>query len=148
MDSINITPSGTAAHILFCDADACDRFYNRYPNGMNVRYNGLSASLFVDKGTEVDVVPSMLTGLMEIGASRVVRASGLNLNIGMKHMVNMLSNLKTLKLERIIDAYDGSDVSYSPLPFFSLVSFLLTEKTLVLLFTPGSSYCYFSFLQY
>lgn len=106
---------------------------------MDVRYNGLSASLFVDKGTEVDVVPSMLKGWLELGGSRVVRASGVDLDIGMKHVVNMVSNLKTLKLERIIDTYDGTDVSsYAS---FLLLCFISTGEPLFSFsseFAPGS----------
>ncbi|PYH84885.1 hypothetical protein BO82DRAFT_351683 [Aspergillus uvarum CBS 121591] len=102
IDSINVTSSGTA-RILFCEADACKAFYDKYPNGINLDREK-KLGVFVEMGQEVDVVSSSLSFNLSVGATRVVRAVGAQMDVNMEQLINLASS-KNGKLEKIIDTY-------------------------------------------
>ncbi|PYH47768.1 uncharacterized protein BP01DRAFT_414087 [Aspergillus saccharolyticus JOP 1030-1] len=102
IDSINVTPSGTA-HILFCDADACRAFYDKYPNGIDLDRDR-KITVLVEMGQEVDIIPSGLSFSLSVGATRVVRAVGAQLDVSMEQLVKLATS-KNGKLEKIIDTY-------------------------------------------
>ncbi|RAL12138.1 uncharacterized protein BO97DRAFT_443170 [Aspergillus homomorphus CBS 101889] len=102
IDSINITPTGTA-HILFCEADACKAFYDKYPNGIGLNRDR-KITVFVELGQEVDVISSSLEFNLSVGATRAVRVVGAHMNVSMQQLVKLATS-KNGKLEKIIDTY-------------------------------------------
>ncbi|RAH65806.1 uncharacterized protein BO66DRAFT_423206 [Aspergillus aculeatinus CBS 121060] len=102
IDSINVTSSGTA-HILFCEADACKAFYDKYPNGIDLDREK-KLTVFVEMGQEVDVVSSSLSFSLSVGATRVVRAVGAQMDVNMEQLVKLATS-KNGKLEKMIDTY-------------------------------------------
>ncbi|RAK73970.1 uncharacterized protein BO72DRAFT_451076 [Aspergillus fijiensis CBS 313.89] len=102
IDSINVTSSGTA-HILFCEADACKAFYDKYPNGIDLDREK-KLTVFVEMGQEVDVVSSSLSFSLSVGATRVVRAVGAQMDVNMEKLVKLATS-KNGKLEKMIDTY-------------------------------------------
>ena len=63
------------AHATFISADACDHYYEKYPNGFDIRHQGKKWSILVYKRENVDVISGMLQGYLECGATRVVKAN-------------------------------------------------------------------------
>ncbi|KAL1953810.1 hypothetical protein VTO42DRAFT_2137 [Malbranchea cinnamomea] len=105
VESMSILPSGTVAQVVFCDAAACRRYYDMYPNGLEVNHNGRTAVIFVDMDSrEPDVMSSRIREAIEKGSSRVVRAIGADLNLSMVNMINLAEG-NNLKLEKITDIY-------------------------------------------
>ena len=64
-----------SAHVTFTSADSCDRFYDMYPNGLDIRHQGKKWPVLVDKKEAVDVISGMLQGYLDCGATRVVKVS-------------------------------------------------------------------------
>ncbi|PGH26897.1 hypothetical protein AJ80_01480 [Polytolypa hystricis UAMH7299] len=111
IDSFSISTSsatGISAQVVFCDADACKKFYDQTPNGLDVEHNGRRGTVFVDLGGDVDVVSSQLKVSLNVGATRVLRAVGVNTGLSMKEM-HALAEGKNFKLEKILDSYDAAD---------------------------------------
>lgn len=65
----------TSAFVTFISADSCDRYYDMYPNGFELRYGGKRWPIFVSQRDQVDVVSGMLRGYLDCGATRVVRVT-------------------------------------------------------------------------
>ncbi|KAE8134641.1 cryptococcal mannosyltransferase 1-domain-containing protein [Aspergillus pseudotamarii] len=102
IESISVTPSGTA-QILFCDAEACKAFYDKYPNGIDLDQER-KVTVFVEMGREVDVVSSQLSFSLSTGATRAVRAVGVDLGVTM-HQLSDLAAGNHRKVEKILDSY-------------------------------------------
>ncbi|KAE8376090.1 cryptococcal mannosyltransferase 1-domain-containing protein [Aspergillus bertholletiae] len=102
IESIYMTPTSTA-QVLFCEHEACKAFYDKYPNGIDLDKER-KVTVFVEMGREVDVVSSQLSFSLSTGATRVVRAVGVDLDVTM----GQLSGLATSnhrKVEKILDSY-------------------------------------------
>lgn len=99
IDKINISPSGNA-HIYFCDHKACEAFYDKYPNGIGIG----SHSVYVERGTEVDVVSSQLAINRSAGATRVIQAAGVEMDATMAQLYQIASG-QNRKVEKIVDSY-------------------------------------------
>lgn len=85
-------------------------FYDKYPNGIDVdREKGLT--VFVEMGSDVDVVSSQLLFNLSVGASRVVRAVGVDMNITMGQLLR-ISSACNRKVEKVLDHYVPGDVRY------------------------------------
>ena len=67
---------GSTANVLFTTGEAADAYYDKYPNGVEFRFQGRKHIAFVTKGSQVDVMSGIMRGYLESGASRVVRAIG------------------------------------------------------------------------
>ncbi|KAF9883203.1 hypothetical protein FE257_003860 [Aspergillus nanangensis] len=106
VESIRISQTG-AAHVLFCDADACQAFYDKYPNGIDLDKEK-KITVFVEMGDEVDVLSSYLSFVLSVGATRAVRAVGVSMDISMAAMVQLGSG-NNRKIEKIIDTYIPGD---------------------------------------
>lgn len=106
IESVSITPSFNA-HVLFCDPDACKAFYDKYPNGIDL---DARQTVFVEMGTEVDVISSQLTQYLNVGASRVVRAVGVDMNLTMGQLLKISAGT-TRKVEKILGQYVPGEVS-------------------------------------
>ncbi|KAE8166360.1 hypothetical protein BDV40DRAFT_296493 [Aspergillus tamarii] len=102
IESISVTPSGTA-QILFCDPEACKAFYDKYPNGIDLDKER-KVTVFVEVGGEVDVVSSQLSFSLSTGATRAVRAVGVDLNITMRQLSDLAAG-NHRKVEKILDSY-------------------------------------------
>ncbi|PKY02956.1 hypothetical protein P168DRAFT_291131 [Aspergillus campestris IBT 28561] len=100
VESVYVTPTGKA-HILFCDHEACDAFYKKYPNGIDLESK---FTAFVETGHEVDVVSSALAYNLSVGSSRVVRVVGANMDVTMEQLYN-LAKTGNRKVEKILDTY-------------------------------------------
>ncbi|KAL4800021.1 hypothetical protein BDV19DRAFT_384860 [Aspergillus venezuelensis] len=102
IESVSITPTGNA-HVLFCDADACKAFYEKYPNGVDLdRERKLTA--FIDLGEDVDVISSQLSFNLSVGSTRVVRAVGVDMEVTMSEVVK-IATASNRRVEKIIDSY-------------------------------------------
>lgn len=72
--------------------------------------------MFVEMGSEVDVVSSQLLYNLSVGASRVVRAVGVDMNITMGQLLK-ISSMQNRKVEKILDNFVPGDVSLLPFLF-------------------------------
>lgn len=108
IESINISATGNA-HVLFCEPEACQAFYDKYPNGIDIDKNK-GQTVFVEMGTEVDVISSQLVWNLSVGATRVVRAVGADMVITMGQLLK-LAAMNNRKVEKILDSYVPGDVS-------------------------------------
>lgn len=104
IEKVNVSPSGNA-HIYFCDHEACKDFYGKYPNGIGLGPN----KVYVDIGQEVDVVSSQLVVNRSVGATRVVRAVGVDLDITMAQLLQLATS-NNRKVEKIVDNYAPDEV--------------------------------------
>ncbi|WEW57794.1 hypothetical protein PRK78_003261 [Emydomyces testavorans] len=107
IESVRYFPQSKSAHVLFCDPEACKQYYNLYPNGIEVNVNGRKAIVFVDQSKEIDIVSSRLQESLNLGATRVVRAVGVDMALNMQNLVDLAED-RNFKLEKIIDVFDGS----------------------------------------
>ena len=106
IESIHISTSGNA-HVIFCEHEACKAFFEQYPNGIDLD-NG--KTIFVEMGKAVDVISSQLSFNLSVGSTRVVRAVGAEMDIGMGQLMK-LASMNNRKVEKIIDTYLPGDVS-------------------------------------
>ncbi|KAF3483016.1 uncharacterized protein GIQ15_02340 [Arthroderma uncinatum] len=107
IESIVVHTANQYAEVRFCDAAACKAFYDKYPNGIDVDYNGSRGTVFVDMGKEVDIVSSRLLECLDLGATRVVRAIGAPLDVSIAELVELVDG-KKWQLEKINDSYEAS----------------------------------------
>jgi hypothetical protein len=104
------------ATVLFADADAAQKYYDTYPNGLAFKHGGRKYVTFVEMGKEVDVLGSLMRGQLEAGASRVVRATGADEDWGMGALLKLAQG-KGRKVEGIADYWrDGVRSSHSSSP--------------------------------
>ena len=94
--------NGSTAHVLFTTGDAADAYYDKYPNGVKFHSQGRKYVAFVDKVAQVDVMSGIMRGYLESGASRVVRAIGVDEDWSMLAL-RTLAEKKGRKLEAIHD---------------------------------------------
>lgn len=64
------------AHVTFTTGEACDKYFDQYPNGMDVRHQGKKYPVLVKKSDNVDIMSSMMRGYLDCGATRVVKVTG------------------------------------------------------------------------
>ncbi|KAL2000905.1 hypothetical protein VTN02DRAFT_2474 [Thermoascus thermophilus] len=103
IESVSVAPSGNTAHVLFCSAEACKTYYDKYPNGI-VLSRDTKQVVFVDMGKDVDVVSSQLSLSLGMGATRVVRVVGVDMHISMDDLLKVASS-GPRKVEKILDSY-------------------------------------------
>ena len=106
IESFNLTPNKTSAYVIFVNPDACDAFFNRYPNGIVFKNPRTRRShvVYVGKGQDVDVMSSVLQAYLDCQASRVVRATGADEDWGMRALYK-LAESKNRRVETIVDTY-------------------------------------------
>ncbi|KAL5362846.1 cryptococcal mannosyltransferase 1-domain-containing protein [Aspergillus floccosus] len=117
VESVSITAAGNA-HVVFCDADACKAFYNKYPNGIDLDKDR-KTTVFVETGSEVDIVSSQLAFNLSVGATRVVRAVGADLGLSMIQLLQVAS-VQGRRVEKIIDHYVPGDARHVIFRFCSI----------------------------
>lgn len=110
IDTFALGVNSTAA-VTFTSADACDTYFAKYPNGVAFKYKGKSYVAFVEKGSEVNVISGMLQGHLECGASRCVRAVGVDHDWGMGALMKLAAG-KNRKVEHIGDGLRGQVSPY------------------------------------
>ncbi|KAE8348539.1 hypothetical protein BDV28DRAFT_161263 [Aspergillus coremiiformis] len=106
IESVFVTPAGTA-HILFCEHEACKAFYDKYPNGIDLDRER-KVTIFVEMGKDVDVVSSQLSFSLSTGATRAVRAIGVDLDVTMRRLSDTATG-SNRKVEKILDTYVPGD---------------------------------------
>ncbi|KAA8649967.1 hypothetical protein EYZ11_009127 [Aspergillus tanneri] len=102
IENISVSSSGTAL-IRFCDPDACQAFYDKYPNGIDLD-KSRKLTVFVEMGKDVNVVSSQLSFNLSVGATRVVCAVGVDMDITMAQLAQLASS-QNRKVEKILDYY-------------------------------------------
>ncbi|KAJ9605785.1 hypothetical protein H2200_009634 [Cladophialophora chaetospira] len=95
-----------SAYITFVSADACDRYYDKYPNGFDVRHQGKRWPILVHKRDNVDVISGTLQGHLDCGATRVIKANNADDDWGIVAL-NKLAEGKTRarQVEAVHDTY-------------------------------------------
>ncbi|GAT24097.1 similar to An02g14160 [Aspergillus luchuensis] len=106
IESVHVHGNGTA-HILFCEHEACQTFYDKYPNGIDLDKER-RITVFVEMGKEVDVVSSQLSFNLSVGSTRAVRAVGVDMNASMAQLYSMACG-SDRKVEKILDSYVPGD---------------------------------------
>ncbi|GLB13734.1 hypothetical protein AtubIFM61612_001146 [Aspergillus tubingensis] len=106
IESVHVHGNGTA-HILFCEHEACQAFYDKYPNGIDLDRER-RITVFVEMGKEVDVVSSQLSSNLSVGSTRAVRAVGVDMKASMAQLYNMACG-SGRKVEKILDSYVPGD---------------------------------------
>jgi len=123
------------AYVRFTSGDACDKYCEKYQNGLAFRYRGRSYTVFVDKCTEVDIISGMLQGYLDCGASRCVRAIGADEDWGMGALKKLAEGKSRKgKVENITDVYRNG-VSRATRALFIRLADSLQIRTIVFRFT-------------
>ncbi|ETI27193.1 hypothetical protein G647_09876 [Cladophialophora carrionii CBS 160.54] len=95
-----------SAHVTFTCPDACDRYYDKYPNGFDVRHQGKKWPVLVGKRDGVDVVSGMMQGYLECGATRVVKVNNADDDWGIVALHKLAEGKAgTRRVEAIQDTY-------------------------------------------
>ena len=106
IDDLMLMGASGVAYVRFASADACDRYCDKYPNGLMFKYRGRPYAVFVDKCKDVDVISGRLQGYIDCGASRCVRAIGADENWGMGALRKLAEGqTRKGKVENITDIY-------------------------------------------
>lgn len=106
IEDMVLSPSGTTAQVRLTTADACDRYFDKYPNGLQFKLKGKAHLVFVDKGKDVDVISGMLEGYLGAGATRVVQASDADEDWSMRALSKIAEGKNgRRKVESIVDSF-------------------------------------------
>lgn len=104
----------TTAVVTFATGASAKLFYDKYPNGLNIKFRGKKSVALVEIGASVDVISGVMRGYLESGATRVVRAEGCDEDWTMRAL-RKISEDKNRKLEAIIDTFkDAVSALVSP----------------------------------
>ncbi|KPI34949.1 uncharacterized protein AB675_3855 [Cyphellophora attinorum] len=101
-----------SAIVTFTTGDSAQAFYNKYPNGLIVRMSGKKYVATVQMGENVDVIsdkfpqPGVMKRYLEVGATRVVRATGADEDWTPRALRKMAEG-RGRKLEAIADLYQN-----------------------------------------
>ncbi|KAK7897650.1 hypothetical protein LTR67_004280 [Exophiala xenobiotica] len=115
VESMRLSPAGpestTAnAYVVFTSADACDKYYDRYPNGFDVRFQGKKYAVLVNKGEDVDVISGMMQGYIDCGATRVIKVSQVDEEWGIVALNKLAEGKnKVRQVETVLDAYRNGE---------------------------------------
>lgn len=94
------------AHVTFVSADACDRFFDKYPNGIDLRHQSKQCPITVEKGTTADVLSGMMQGYLECGATRVLQVSLVDDDWGIVALHKLAEGKqKVRQVEAVVDMY-------------------------------------------
>jgi hypothetical protein len=97
-----------SAYITFTSADSCDHYYDKYPNGFDVRQQGKKWPVIVNKKDGVDVVSGMLQGYLDCGATRVVKVSNADDDWGVVALNKLAKGKNSAwQVEAVQDTYHG-----------------------------------------
>ncbi|KAI1608555.1 hypothetical protein EDD36DRAFT_103508 [Exophiala viscosa] len=126
IEVIRLTPaspesSTVNAHVTFTNGDACDKYFDKYPNGMDVRQQGKKYPVLVKKSDTVDIISSMMQGYLDCGATRVLKVTGADDDWGIVALNRFAEGKnKTRAIEAVTDTYRNG-VSAAVLRFQSLL---------------------------
>lgn len=90
------------AVVLFATSAAAKSFYDKYPNGLEIKMGGKKIVAMVEMGDKVDIISGVMRGYLESGATRVVRAEGADEDWAMRAL-RKIAETKGRKVEAIID---------------------------------------------
>ena len=106
VDTMMLSANGRTAYVTFASGEACDNFYDKYPNGITFKHGGQSHTVFVDRSSEVDVISGVLQGHLDCGATRCVRVAGIDEEWGMRALYRVAEGQKgRRKVENILDSF-------------------------------------------
>ncbi|KIV81715.1 hypothetical protein PV11_03878 [Exophiala sideris] len=98
------------AHITFTSGDACDKYFDKYPNGMDVRHQGKKYPVLVKRSDNVDIISSMMQGYLDCGATRVVKVTGADDDWGIVALNRFAEGKnKTRAVEAVTDTYRNGE---------------------------------------
>jgi len=107
------------AHITFTTGDACDKYFDKYPNGMDVRHQGKKYPVLVKNSDTVDIISSMMQGYLDCGATRVVKVTGADGDWGIVALNRFAEGKNKIRaVEAVTDTYRNG-VSAAALRFRS-----------------------------
>lgn len=95
---------------MFCEPEACQAFYDKYPNGIVLDKEKRNI-IFVEKDKESNPISSQLSFSLSLGSTRVVRAVGVDMNVTMGQLLK-LATTSNRKVEKILDDYVPGEVSF------------------------------------
>ena len=106
IENFTLSPGGKTAYVTFTTGDACDGYYDKFPNGISFKFESKPYTAFVDKSSDVDVISGVLQGHLDCGATRCVRLAGVDEDWGMRSLNRLAQgNKPQRKVENIIDSY-------------------------------------------
>ena len=95
------------ASVLFVNADDCLNYYNSTSNDIVYK----TSVFFVELGQDVDVIGGLLKGMLEAGATRCVRAIGVEKEWTIAALLKEAER-KGRKVEKIVDTKTVGGVSF------------------------------------
>ncbi len=108
IDTFNVAPATTnssRAEVTFTTGEGCLAYYNSTPNGLCVKLGSEIITVMVDLHTEVSPVSSQLQELLGKGATRCVRAVGVDKEWNLLGLGRVAEGTKRQlrRLEHIVD---------------------------------------------
>ena len=105
---------GTIAEAFFVSGDAAKAFYDATPNGLRVKKGGNIHDVMIDMGKEPDVIGSQLQEWLDKGATRCVKAIGVDAGWGTAGLVRLAEGSKkiTRKVEQILEGNTPAGVRF------------------------------------
>jgi len=99
----------TTAYVTFTTAEAFNQYYERYPNGFDLRHKGKKHNILVDKQERVDVMSSAMAAYLECGATRVLKVRGAEDDWGVVALHKIATGkAHPRQIETITDTYSNS----------------------------------------
>ncbi|KAK5053997.1 hypothetical protein LTR84_001959 [Exophiala bonariae] len=99
----------TTAYVTFTTQEAFKQYFDKYPNGFEVREKGKKFNILVDKQDHVDVMSSVMQGYLECGATRVLKVSGAEDDWGIVALHKLATGKPgTRQVEAITDTFRNS----------------------------------------
>lgn len=104
----------TTAYITFITPAAFKQYYAKYPNGFELRQQGMKYNVFVDKQERPDAISRIMQGYLECGATRVLKVSGAGDGWGIVALHKLATGQpSTRSVEAITDTYRNSVRSFT-----------------------------------
>ncbi|KAI9832665.1 MAG: hypothetical protein M1819_004250 [Sarea resinae] len=102
IEAILYTAGKSSAQVFFLNPEDCKKYYDDTANGIVIKIPGMDKEhvVFVQLAEEVDVVGSLVSQLVQTGATRCVRAIGVGQEWGISELENLASQ-KGRKLEHV-----------------------------------------------
>ena len=105
-------PTEVTAIVTFTKGAPAKAYYDKYPNGLDFKFQGKKYVATVEFGNTVDVVSGVMRGYLESGATRVVRAAGADEEWAMRAL-RKIAEAKGRKVEAIVDVFTNEVHSLS-----------------------------------
>lgn len=106
--SMNLMQDKNCAQILLTDSDDCQKFVETCKNGVEIKHNGIKHTVFIEVLPEVDEIDSRLDAYLECGATRVIQAEDVDVDLTMRNLHHLASgSTPSREVEAINDSFSG-----------------------------------------